>query len=382
MSGALEGVRIIEMAGIGPAPFCGMMLADHGAEVIRIERVSGQGAGIPGNSGETILNRSRRSIAVNLKHPDGVAVVRELVHRADGLIEGFRPGVMERLGLGPEVLLGVNSRLVIGRMTGWGQTGPYATAAGHDINYIALSGSLHGFGRAGQKPTPPGNVVGDFGGGGMLLAFGMLAGILSARSSGAGQVIDCAMIDGSAILSSMTWALHGAGNWRDERGVNLLDTGAHFYDVYETADGKYISIGAIEPAFYALLLEKTGLADNKGFAEQLNPDAWPKLKEELAILFASRTRTEWCAIFEGSDACFAPVLALNEAPAHPHNVARGTFITVDGIVQPRPSPRFSGTPAGQPTAPGRTPCDADALLVEMDFTTERIAALRAEGVLR
>jgi alpha-methylacyl-CoA racemase len=381
MSGALEGIRIIEMAGIGPAPFCGMMLADHGAEVIRIERASGQGAGIAGSSGEAILNRSRRSIALDLKQAEAVDIVRAMARRADGLIEGFRPGVMERLGLGPDILQADNPRLVFGRMTGWGQTGPYAAAAGHDINYIALAGSLHGFGRAGQKPTPPGNVVGDFGGGGMLLAFGMLAGLLSASRTGRGQVIDCAMTDGAALLSSMTWALYGAGKWRDERGVNMLDSGAHFYDVYETADHQYVSVGAIEPQFYALLLNRLGLSDDEAFADQLNPEAWPGLKQKLASVFASRTRAEWCALLEGSDACFAPVLALGEAASHPHNAARGTFMTVGGVVQPRPAPLFSGTPSPPPKPPDAPLRDTDALLAEIGIGETQRAVLRKTGVV-
>jgi alpha-methylacyl-CoA racemase len=381
MSGALEGIRIIEMAGIGPAPFCGMMLADHGAEVIRIERASGQGAGIAGSSGEAILNRSRRSIALDLKQAEAVDIVRAMARRADGLIEGFRPGVMERLGLGPDILQADNPRLVFGRMTGWGQTGPYAAAAGHDINYIALAGSLHGFGRAGQKPTPPGNVVGDFGGGGMLLAFGMLAGLLSASRTGRGQVIDCAMTDGAALLSSMTWALYGAGKWRDERGVNMLDSGAHFYDVYETADHQYVSVGAIEPQFYALLLNRLGLSDDEAFADQLNPEAWPGLKHKLASVFASRTRAEWCALLEGSDACFAPVLALGEAASHPHNAARGTFMTVGGVVQPRPAPLFSGTPSPPPKPPDAPLRDTDALLAEIGIGETQRAVLRKTGVV-
>ncbi|MEO1044274.1 MAG: CaiB/BaiF CoA-transferase family protein [Pseudomonadota bacterium] len=341
MPGVLDGVTIIEMAGIGPGPFAAMMLADHGARVIRVER-----PGAP--QMRDILNRSREIVTADLKSGEGVAKVRELACDADGLIEGFRPGVMERLGLGPDILHSNNPALVYGRMTGWGQTGPYAPFAGHDINYIALSGALHGYGRAGQKPTPPINAVGDFGGGGMMMAFGMVAGILSARQTGKGQVIDCAMTDGSAILSAMTYTFLANGQWRDERGVNLLDTGAHFYDSYETADGKYVSIGAIEAQFYAELRARAGLAEDADFDPQMNPAEWPKLKEKLATIFKSKTRDEWCELLEHSDACFAPVLSLTEAPDHPHNAARQTYIAVDGMVQPAPAPRFSETPAPKP----------------------------------
>ncbi|WP_017670107.1 CaiB/BaiF CoA-transferase family protein [Blastomonas sp. AAP53] len=346
MAGALAGVTIIELAGIGPGPFAAMMLADHGARVVRVERASGKPA--VGNAGNRdILNRNREVIAVDLKSADGIAQVRELVRTADGLIEGFRPGVMERLGLGPDVLLADNPALVYGRMTGWGQTGPYAPLAGHDINYIALSGALHSYGRAGEKPTPPVNAVGDFGGGGMMMAFGMVAGILSARSTGKGQVIDCAMTDGAAVLSAMTYTFLANGQWRDERGVNLLDTGAHFYDTYACADGKYVSIGSIEPQFYALLREKAGLSD-PAFDLQMDPRQWGPLKDRLTALFLTKTRDEWCAIMEHTDICFAPVLSLTEAPEHPHNKQRGTFVEVDGILQPAPAPRFSETPAPVP----------------------------------
>ena len=339
-------MTIIELAGIGPAPFAGMMLADHGARVVRVERATGPSTvGDAGN--RDILNRNREIIAADLKSPEGIAQVRDLVRAADGLIEGFRPGVMERLGLGPDVLLADNPKLVYGRMTGWGQTGPYAPLAGHDINYIALSGALHSYGRAGEKPTPPVNAVGDFGGGGMMMAFGMLAGILSARSTGNGQVIDCAMTDGAAILSAMTYTFLAGGQWRDERGVNLLDTGAHFYDTYACADGKYISLGSIEPQFYALLREKAGLTD-PAFDAQMDPRQWGALKDKLTALFLTRTRDAWCAIMEHTDICFAPVLSLTEAPEHPHNKQRGTFVEVDGILQPAPAPRFSQTPAAVP----------------------------------
>lgn len=345
-TGALAGVRIVELAGIGPGPFAGMMLADHGAEVIRVER--------PGAAADPtdVLTRSRTVVRHDLKSADGIAAVRDLVRTSDGLIEGFRPGVSERLGLGPDVLLGDNPRLVYGRMTGWGQDGPLAQAAGHDINYIALAGALHAFGRAGEAPVPPVNLLGDFGGGGMLLAFGMLAGILSARTTGKGQVIDCAMVDGSALLMSMIWGFRAKGMWRDERGTNLLDTGAPFYDVYRTADGQHVSIGAIEPQFYAELLQRLGVADDRVLARQHDPAGAGERRERLAALFAGRTRDEWCALLEGTDACFAPVLGFDDAARHPHLSERGTLVEVAGVTQPAPAPRFSLTPAAAPRAPG------------------------------
>ena len=325
----LEGIRIVELAGLAPAPFAAMMLADHGAEVIRIER-AGRAPPIPPD--KDILRRNRAGIlTLDLKVEADVAKVRELARGADGLIEGFRPGVMERLGLGPDVLCADNPRLVYGRMAGFGQKGPLAQAAGHDINYIALAGNLHGYGRAGQPPTPPANAVGDFGGGGMLLAFAMLAGILSARATGKGSVIDCAMVDGAALIAAQTWTLLAAGMWKDERGANLLDSGAAFYDSYECADGKWVALGALEPQFFAVLKDKLGLA-----SAQFDPG----LRDELTALFRMQSRDHWCALLEGSDACFAPILSLAEAPAHPHNAARGTFTDSAGLVQPAPAPRF------------------------------------------
>jgi alpha-methylacyl-CoA racemase len=325
MAGVLAAIRIIEFAGLAPVPFAAMMLADHGAEVIRIER-AGWTPPIPPD--KDILRRSRAEImTLDLKEPAAVAEVRELARGAHGLIEGYRPGVMERLGLGPEVLCADNSRLVYGRMTGWGQEGPLAHAAGHDINYIALAGNLHGYGRAGEPPTPPANAVGDFGGGGMLLAFGMLAGILS----GKGQVIDCAMVDGAALLAAQTWSLLAAGMWKDERGANLLDSGAPFYDSYRCADGQWVAVGALEPRFFKVLKEKLGLACSQ---------ADPGLRDELAATFRRHSRQHWCALLEGSDACFAPLLAMSEAPSHPHVAFRGTFTNIDGLTQPAPAPRF------------------------------------------
>ena len=325
----LNGIRIVELAGLAPAPFAAMMLADHGAEVVRIER-AGSFSAVPAET--DILRRNRAEIlTLDLKLDSDVAKVRELVRDADGLIEGFRPGVMERLGLGPERLCAEYPRLVYGRMTGFGQNGPLAHAAGHDINYIALAGNLHTYGRAGGKPTPPINAVGDFGGGGLLLAFAMLAGILSARETGKGQVIDCAMVDGAALIAAQTWSLLAAGLWKDERGANLLDSGAAFYDSYECADGKWVAIGALEPQFFALLKDRLGIASSQGD---------PGLREELTRRLLEQPRDHWCALLEGSDACFAPILSLAEAPAHPHNVARAIFSDRNGYIEPNPAPRF------------------------------------------
>ena len=362
MPGSLAGIRILEMAGLGPAPFCGMMLADHGAEVIRVEREGGWSL-----AGDPLL-RSRRTIRIDLKRPDGVMIVRDLAKSCDGLIEGYRPGVMERLGLGPELLLADNPKLVYGRMTGWGQEGPLAAAAGHDIDYIALSGALHTVGRGG-RPSPPVNYLGDFGGGGMLLAFAMVSALLAVRGGAPGQVIDCAMTEGSALLTALTRGLHAAGQWRDEAGANLIDGGSPWYDCYETADGKWIAIGALEPQFRAVLLEQLGLVANGDDAA---------LRATFTAAFAGRTRDEWCALLEGSDACFAPVLSLAEAPTHPHNAARGAFVELDGVVQPAPAPRFSQTAVTAPEPPKE---DANALLAERGYPPERIAALRAAGVI-
>jgi alpha-methylacyl-CoA racemase len=343
MPGVLDGVTIIELAGIGPAPFCGMMLADHGARVIRVER-----AGAHDMAGRDVLGRNRERIEADLKTAEGIAKVRELVRTADGIIEGFRPGVMERLGLGPDVLLGDNPKLIFGRMTGWGQTGTLSAAAGHDINYISISGNLHGYGRPDGKPTPPTNAIGDFAGGGMMLAFGMVAGILNARSTGKGQVIDCAMTDGAAVIHAMQWGFRGMGAWQDTRGVNMLDTAAHFYDTYECADGKYISIGSIEPQFYALLRETLGLTADPEFDAQMDKAKWPLLKDKLTAIFKSQPQAHWNALMEGTDICYAPILSMAEALEHPHNKQRGTFVSVSGVDQPAPAPRFLGTPAPMP----------------------------------
>ena len=350
MPGALDGVTIIELAAIGPVPFAGMMLADHGARVVRIERPGVDGYRAFGKF--NIVGRNREIVECDLKDPDQISKIIELAKSADALIEGFRPGVLERLGLGPEVLHEANPALVIGRMTGWGQEGPLAGTAGHDINYIALSGALHTYGRKGDKPTFPTNAVGDYGGGGMMLAFGVLAGILSARSTGKGQVVDCAMLDGASLITATTYMLHAIGWWQDERGVNMLDSGAPYYETYETADRKFVSIGPLEDEFHDELLERLGIKGEPEFADRENQQNWPAQKQRLTEKFLSKTRDEWCAVFEGSDACFAPVLSLSEAPSNAHNVARGTFIDVDGVVQPAPAPRFSETPAPPVRMPG------------------------------
>ncbi len=369
MTGPLHGIRIVEFAGIGPGPFAGMMLADHGAEVVRIERPGARPE--PGDP----LTRSRRTIAIDMKQAEGVALARKLAAGADGIIEGFRPGVMERLGLGPDVLLGDNPTLVYGRMTGWGQTGPLAHAAGHDINYIALSGVLSTVGRTGERPVPPVNYIGDFGGGGMMLAFAMVSALLGVKLGRPGPVIDAAMTDGSALLAAMTFGFKATGRWRDDTGTNLLDGAAHFYDTYECADGKFIAIGSIEPQFYALLLEATGLTDDPAFAKHLDPRQWPALKARLTEVFHARTRDEWVSIMEGTDICFAPVLSLTEAPVHEHNVARATFDTIDGAIQPMPAPRYSEAVLERPQPP-------------IDVTEDLLAglgldpvALRSKGVI-
>jgi len=342
MAGALDGVTVVELAGIGPAPFAGMMLADHGARVIRIERPDNARFGDFGD--KDVVNRNREIVTLDLKQPGAVDHVLALVDGADALIEGNRPGVIERMGLGPDVLLARNPRLVIGRMTGWGQDGPKAHRAGHDINYVALSGALSTYGPR-ERPMAPMNVVGDYGGGGMLLAFGLLAGILSARSTGKGQVIDCAMVDGASVLSAMTYTMAGNGMLAEQREANVIDGGAHYYRTYETSDGGWVSIGSLEPQFYAMLLDKLGLTDDPAFAYGVDRATWPELRARIAAIFKTKTRDEWCALMEDTDICFAPVLSVAEAPEHPHNVARGTFVEAGGIVQPAPAPRFLGTPA-------------------------------------
>lgn len=355
--GPLSGVRIVEFAGIGPGPFCCMLLSDMGAEVVRIDRKGGRAARI-----NDVTARGRRSVALDLKDANDSQVALALIEKADALVEGFRPGVMERLGLGPNEALARNPRLIYGRMTGWGQSGPLAQAAGHDINYIAISGALHAMGRKGSPPAPPLNLVGDYGGGALYLALGVCAALVERERSGKGQVIDAAITDGAASLMAVIYGLRASGIWTDERDANLLDGGAPFYDVYETADGKFVSIGSLEPQFYALLLEKTGLKNDPSFAFQMNKPEWPALSEKLAVVLRTKTRDEWCAIMEGTDVCFAPVLDMAEAPSHAHNVARGAFVEIGGTVQPAPAPRFSRTPSvvqGAPAAPG---ADTDSVL--------------------
>ena len=382
MAGPLRGVRILEIAGIGPGPFAAMMLADMGAEVVRVDRVQAVRDGATGPHWDVML-RGRHNIALDLKHPDGVETLLSLVERADAVIEGFRPGVMERLGVGPEVCLARNPKLVFGRMTGWGQEGPYANSAGHDINYIALAGALAHFGRAGEPPTPPLNMVGDFGGGGMLLAYGVVCALLEAQRSGEGQVVDAAMVDGSAVLMSMFWAFKNVGMFDEHaRGTNLLDTGAHFYDVFECADGEWVSIGSIEPQFYALLLEKTGLSGDSELANQMDRAQWPRLKQKLAEVFKTKTRAQWNEIMEGTDVCYAPVLRMSEAAQHPHNVARNTFIEVAGVTQPAPAPRYSRTATDLPTAPAHAGQHTRTVLADWGVDAARIDTLIASGAIR
>ena len=379
--GPLQGIRVIELQGIGPGPFCGMMLSDMWAEVIRIDRAGNVSGGDAENPPIDVLARGRSSIGGDLKNPDGVEVVLRLVETSDALIEGFRPGVMERLGLGPEECLARNPKLVFGRMTGWGQEGPYAMAAGHDINYIALAGALEPIGRNGEAPVPPLNLVGDFGGGGMLLAFGVACGIVEAQRSGHGQVVDAAMVAGAASLMARFHSMRALGIWNDERGTNLLDTGSHFYEVYECSDGRYISIGSIEPQFYAELMRLTGLDGDEDFAAQLSRSSWPELKERIAALFKTRTRDEWCEIMDATDVCFAPVLTLAEAPEHPHNQHREVFTELSGVIQPNPSPRFSRTEAtiqGPPAHPGQ---DTDEVLRSVGYDADDVVKLRDTGAV-
>ena len=380
--GPLHGIRIVEFAALGPAPMGCMILADLGAEVVRIERKLPAGAKPASELFDPkidILNRSRRVVSLDLKKPEGLAAAKQLAASADVLIEGFRPGVMERLGLGPDDCLAANPRLVYGRMTGWGQTGPLANSAGHDINYLSLSGALHAIGEPGGKPVVPLNLVADCGGGAMLLVVGVLAAALEARTSGKGQVVDAAMTDGSALLMTMMYTLKAMGNWTQERGSNLLDGGAHFYDTYRCADGKYISIGPIEAQFYTLFLQKTGITD-PDFKQQWERARWPELKTRLAAHLETRTRDEWCALLEGSDACVAPVLDMDEAPEHPHNQARGTFIEVGGVIQPAPAPRFSRSIPAQPRPPVVGATGAD-VLSDWGFAPDEIDALRMAGAI-
>ncbi len=372
--GPLKGLQIIEMAGIGPAPFCGMVLSDLGANVIRIDRVTSAGS----VSRQEASNRGKKSIAVDLKTTKGIEVVLNLVEASDALFEGFRPGVMEKLGLGPDVCLQKNKKIVFGRMTGWGQEGPLAFAAGHDINYISLSGVLATIGRPGAPPVPPLNLIGDYGGGGMLLALGLVAALFETKSSGKGQVIDAAMVDGSALLMTMIYTMRGMGLWKDSLGSNFLDGGAHFYDTYECKDGKYISIASIEPKFYQLLREITPLEDSI-FDDQLSRESWPEQKKALKEIFLKKTQQEWCDLMEGTDICFAPVLNMAEAPEHPHNKARGTFIELEGIVQPAPAPRFSRTVPEVYPAPAYVGEHTEEVLKSIGMQDSDIEDLKASG---
>jgi alpha-methylacyl-CoA racemase len=376
-TGPLAGVRVLEFAGIGPVPFAAMVLADLGADGLRLDRPRPDLLAF--NLARSPVNRGRASVAVDLKHPDGVALALRLVERADVVLEGFRPGVMERLGLGPDVCLARNPRLVYGRMTGWGQDGPLADRAGHDLTYIAVAGALAHIGRAGSPPTPPLNLVADYGGGAMLLVTGVLAALLEASRSGRGQVVDAAMVDGSALLMAFFHGFHGQGLWTDQAGTNLLDSGAPFYDVYATADGGYVAVGALEPQFFAELVRGLGLTD-QDLPAQYDMEGWPVLRERFAAVFATRTRDEWADHFAGTDACVAPVLSMSEAPRHPHLAARGTFTTVDGMVQPSPAPRFSRTPSGPPGSASVHGADADRLLA-WGVDASELADLRASGAL-
>ena len=374
--GPLKGLKIIEMAGIGPGPFCGMVLADLGAEIIRVDRASAIGTG----SKQEPSNRGKKSIAVDLKAKEGIEVVLKLVETADAIFEGFRPGVMERLGIGPEVCMARNNRIVFGRMTGWGQEGPLANAAGHDINYISLSGALAAIGRPGSPPVPPLNLIGDFGGGGMLLALGLVAALLESKESKKGQVVDAAMTDGSALLMTMIYSMQSSGMWKTTMGSNLLDGGSHFYDTYECKDGKFISIGSIEPQFYALLCQIAEL-DEKVFSKQMSRDLWPEQKEEIKKIFLKKTRDEWCELMEGTDVCFAPVLDMSEAPQHPHNKERKTFIDLEGVTQPAPAPRFSRTEPEVVSSPSIVGEHTNEVLSSIGLSEEDISTLKTSGAV-
>ncbi len=378
--GVLSGYRVIELAGIGPGPMCAMLLSDMGADVLRIDRAADAGLGIAMDPKYSLLNRGRRSVAFDLKRPEAIEAVLKLVEKADALIEGFRPGVTERLGLGPDDCLKRNPRIIYGRMTGWGQEGPLAHAAGHDINYIALSGALHSIGRKGEAPVPPLNLVGDFGGGALYLALGVVAGLLEAQKSGKGQVVDAAMVDGAASLMTAIYGMHGSGFWNNERGDNILDTGAHYYDVYETKDGKHVAIGSIEAKFYAELLRLSGLQGEE-LPHQQDRKSWPKMKERLKTLFRTKTRDEWCKIMEGSDICFAPVLSMEEAPKHPHMKHRGTFIEEGGVTQPGPAPRFSRTPSKIQRPPAKPGEHTEEALRDWGFATPDLETLRKSGAI-
>lgn len=382
MAGPLAGIRVVEMVGLGPCPFAAMMLADMGAEVIRIDRKARPGASpfpVLGTRFD-VLARGRRSLALDLKDPQSRDVVLGLLGQADAVIEGFRPGVMERLGLGPDDCLARNPKLVYGRITGWGQSGPLAQAAGHDLNYIALTGLLHAMGRPGSPPPPPLNLVGDFGGGAMMVAFGVVCALLETRTSGKGQVVDAAMTDGAALLGAMVYGMRAHGQWSDQRASNLLDGAAPFYDTYACLDGKFVSVASIEPQFYAQLLELAGAAD-PAFDAQMDKTRWPELKERFAALFRTRTRDQWCALMDGTDVCFAPVLDLAEAPGHAHNRARATFIEIDGVTQPAPAPRFSRTAPEAGAAPAAPGQHSAAILADWGWPAEAIAELERQRVI-
>lgn len=379
VGGPLAGFKVIELEAIGPVPFCGMLLADLGADVLLVDRKSDPGLGIDRTRASDVMLRGRRSITVDLKSADGVAAVLELAGRADALIEGFRPGVLERMGLGPDVLGARNPRLVVGRMTGWGQTGPLAPRAGHDLNYIALSGALHAIGHAGARPVPPLNLVGDFGGGGMLLALGLLAALLEARSSGRGQVVDAAMVEGAGLLATMFWGMAAAGQWSEQRGANLLDSGAPWYDTYETRDGRYLAVAPIEARFYAEFLKRLDL-DPAGLPAQQDRERWPELRARFTAVLKTRTRDEWAAVFADSDACVAPVLTFAEAGVHPHNTARGSHVTVAGVTQPAPAPGFSRTPGAVSRPPPERGSGGRVALADWGFAPEEIERLAASGV--
>lgn len=380
MNGPLHGLVVLELQSLGPAQFGGMVLADLGATVIRLDRVDPREAR-PMAPEFDLLGRSHRSVAIDLKQPAGVEAVLTMVERADVLVEGSRPGVVERLGVGPADCRARNQRLIYARMTGWGQEGPLSGAAGHDINYIALAGALHGIGRRGEAPVPPLNLVGDFGGGGMLLAVGVLAALVERSQSGEGQVIDAAMVDGAALLTTILHGRRASGRWSDERGTNSIDTGSHYYNTYETADGEHISIGSVESKFYAELIERLGLGD-ANLPRQSDRESWPTLQKRFASLFRQRSRADWCDQLEGTDVCFAPVLSMGEAPEHEHNRHRGTFCTVDGITQPAPAPRFSRTPTAAPTAPPLPGAHTYAVLKDFGFPAARIADLERSGAIR
>lgn len=380
--GPLKSVKVLEIAGIGPGPMCAMLLADMGAEVIRIDRLQEANLGLNRDPKKDVLLRGRRSIAVDLKSLEGVELVLKLVEQSDVITEGFRPGVMERLGLGPDVCLARNPKLVYGRMTGWGQDGPLSQAAGHDINYISITGALNAFGRKGEAPVPPLNLVGDFGGGALYLAMGVLAGVIEAQQSGKGQVVDCAMTDGSASLMAMFYGMKGMGRWSEERGTNLIDGGSHFYNVYKTKDDNYISIGSIEPKFYRELLEKSGLSGDSSLPKQMDESGWEEMKEKLSAIFVTKTRSEWCDIMEGSDVCFAPILNMQESIDHPHNVERKTFVEIGGIPQPAPAPRFDKTPCDIPKASSAPGEDTDAVLSDWGFGDDEIQQLKESKAIK